>query len=158
MLTVVLDNLRSKHNVGAIFRTADAVGVAQLILCGTTPQPVDRFGRPVNEIHKTALGAESIVPYSYVTSTLEAVRTLQNQNIPVLAVEQAAAARNIMTLESQDLPYPAAFVFGNEIDGVDKAVLAASDDVLMLPMQGKKESLNVSVAVGATLFLYHTKR
>ena len=157
MLTIILDNIRSKHNVGAIFRTADAVGVLEVVLCGTTPQPRDRFGRPVGEIHKTALGAELTVPYSYHTSTISVVRDLQQAGVSVVAVEQTATARDLLTISSDNLPNPIALVFGHEVDGVSAEVLAVVDDIFALPMYGAKESLNVSVAVGVVLYLYRSK-
>lgn len=159
MVSIILDNLRSKHNVGAIFRTADATGVECVYLCGTTPQPLDRFRRPVTAIHKTALGAELSVPHQYSPDTETVVSRLQARGTTVWAVEQSEAARDLLSDHSLEFAasQPVAFVFGNEVDGVSSSVIGVADGVLSLPMLGKKESLNVSVAVGAVLYLFQAK-
>lgn len=157
MLTVLLDNLRSKHNVGAIFRTADAAGVSRVILCGTTPQPIDRFGRPVPAIQKTALGAETTVPYQYNSDTKTVVRDLQNAGTSVWVVEQSESARDIIFDHDLVFPQTIAFVFGHEVDGVQSSVLEMADQVVSLPMLGAKESLNVSVTVGIVLYCFRSK-
>ena len=157
MLTILLDNLRSKHNVGAIFRTADAAGVSRVILCGTTPQPVDRFGRPVEAIKKTALGAETTVSYEYNPDTKTAVRDLQDAGTSVWVVEQSELARDIIFDHDLVFPQPIVFVFGHEVDGVQPSVLEMADQVVSLPMLGTKESLNVSVTVGIVLYCFRSK-
>lgn len=157
MLVLVLDNLRSKHNVGSIFRTADATGVDRIYLCGTTPQPYDRFGRPVTEIKKTALGAERTVSFTYHQDTLAAIQALQNEAVPVWSVEQTPNARDLVFDSKLKIPQSVAFVFGNEVTGVDNSIISCSDGVLALPMAGSKESLNVSVAVGAVLYLHQQR-
>ena len=157
MLTIVLDNLRSKHNVGAIFRTADGAGVSHVILCGTTPQPIDRFGRPVPTIQKTALGAETTVPYQYSTDTEKTVHALQDAGTPVWVVEQSSSARDIIFDRELVFPQSVAFVFGHEVDGVQQSVLEIADQVVSLPMLGSKESLNVSVTVGIVLYCFRVQ-
>ena len=157
MLTILLDNLRSKHNVGAIFRTADAAGVSRVILCGSTPQPVDRFGRPVEAIKKTALGAETTVSYEYKPDTKTAVRDLQDAGTSVWVVEQSELARDIIFDHDLVFPQPIVFVFGHEVDGVQPSVLEMADQVVSLPMLGTKESLNVSVTVGIVLYCFRSK-
>lgn len=149
---VILEDIRSAHNVGAIFRTADAVGVSTLYLAGYTPAPVDRFGRPVSEVCKTALGATDTVAWEQVVSSVALVNALQAKGVYVVAVEQTATATDIYAYQPP-LDVPAAYVFGNEITGVSPEVLQAVDAVVQVPMRGKKESLNVSVTVGIILFL-----
>ena len=157
MTMIVLDNLRSKHNVGAIFRTADAVAVDKIFLCGTTPQPVDRFGRPVAAILKTALGAECTVDYTYHQDSLQVVHSLQALGHSVWAVEQTPGARDLVHDDTLALPRDSVFVFGNEVVGVQESILKHADGTIALPMLGSKESLNVSVAVGAVLYLHRLR-
>ena len=144
---LVLDNIRSAYNVGAIFRTADAAGVTKVFLVGCTPCPIDRFGRAVPEIHKTALGAEQQVAWEYVATAEAAVAHLAPY--AVVAVEQGADAQSIFTYQPTN---PLALVFGNEITGVSEPLLTAAATIVDLPMWGSKESLNVSVSVGAALY------
>lgn len=146
---VALYNVRSAYNVGSIFRTADGAGVDEVFLIGYTPTPVDRFGRAVGEIHKTALGAEQSVPHRYFPNEAEFYHHLQEQHIDIAVVEQHARAQNYTTYT------PGArvcYVFGNEIDGVPDALCEKADAVIEIPMHGAKESLNVSVSVGVILF------
>lgn len=138
---LVLDDVRSRHNVGSIFRTADAFGCAGLVLCGFTPLP------PHREIEKTALGATLSVPWEHAASAVEAVAGLQAAGFRVWAVEQTAQALPL----HQWTPGPddrTALVFGNELNGVSDAVVEACDGCLVVPQQGSKHSLNVSVCAG----------
>jgi len=148
-LYVVLDNVRSAHNVGSFFRTADGAGVTKIYLCGYTPLPKDRFGRARNDIKKAALGAEETVPWEHVDSVEECIRTLQKEGVTVVAVEQTETAIPYTGMERDSAT---ACVFGNEVEGVSPSVLASSDSVVVIPMHGKKESLNVAVAGGIILF------
>lgn len=146
-IRLVLDDVRSRHNVGSMFRTADAFGAEGIVLCGFTPQP------PHREIEKTALGATLSVPWSAAENTVDAVRSLQSQGYRVLAVEQTLNA-----VALQDIP-PApdqllALVFGNELNGVSDAVVAACDGCLVIPQHGSKHSLNVSVCAGVVLWWF----
>ena len=152
---IILEDIRSIHNVGAIFRTADAAGVTQIFLCGVTPGPIDRFGRVVSALQKTALGAETTVSYRKEESAVSTVQELRSAGVQVWAVEQTATAANMMCAVFQRTQ-ATAFVFGNEVAGVSEAVLQEVDGVFYLPMWGSKESLNVSVATGITLYLYRT--
>lgn len=148
---IILDNIRSAYNVGAIFRTADGAGVKKIFLCGVTPTPIDRFGRVQKEIHKTALGAEEIVEWEYCEVASDAMDTLRREvlDIQVVSVEQKESSIPYTELhETGNI----AFIFGNEIDGVSKEALKMSDTIVDIPMKGKKESLNVSVSVGVILF------
>jgi 23S rRNA (guanosine2251-2'-O)-methyltransferase len=149
---VILHDVRSSHNVGATFRTADAVGVSKIYLCGYTPTPTDRFGRPNEKLLKTALGATGTVAFEHVTDTLVLIESLRRQGVFVMAIEQTPVS---VSLFSTVVPTDrlVAFVFGNEIEGVPVDICAASNVVAELPMLGKKESLNVAVTAG--IVLYH---
>jgi 23S rRNA (guanosine2251-2'-O)-methyltransferase len=148
-VSVILDNIRSVHNVGSIFRTCDAAGVGKLVLCGTTPTPIDRFGRTRPDLAKVALGAEKTVPWEYVPETEQAVRDLRKEGVRIIAIEQTASSIDYRAPASQEA---SAFIFGNEVEGISEGVLALCDEVVDIPMRGEKESLNVSVAVGIILF------
>lgn len=141
---VVLDDIRSRHNVGSIFRSADAFGVEGLVLCGFTPVP------PHREIEKTALGATASVPWSHAENVVMALDMLRSQGYLVFAVEQTLHAR---PLHKADLAAdrPIALVFGNELNGVSDAVVEQSDGCIVVPQRGSKHSLNVSVCVGVVL-------
>lgn len=146
---VILDNIRSVHNVGSIFRTSDAAGVEKIYLCGTTPTPTDRFGRARNDLAKVSLGAEQSVLWEYVEHTTEIVQKLKDQGIKLFGVEQYEGSVDYTAVS---YPKQCAFVFGNEVGGVSLDVLAECDEVIEIPMEGEKESLNVSVAAGIILF------
>ncbi|HYC83440.1 MAG TPA: TrmH family RNA methyltransferase [Candidatus Paceibacterota bacterium] len=146
---LILHNIRSAHNVGSIFRTADAAGVAKVFISGYTPQPIDRFGRPVGEIAKTALGAEQTVPWEYQESVSKIITSLRKQSVEIIALEQDAKSVDYKKYK------PAgsfALLLGNEVEGVEKKLLKRSDAIVEIPMAGEKESLNVSVAAGIALF------
>lgn len=150
MKQVILVDIRSNYNVGAIFRTADGSGVAKIYLAGVTPTPIDRFGRPVGEIHKTALGAEEYIPWEKVDDILVLIKKLQAEGVKVVAVEQAS---NSIKLADYTETKSVAYILGSETDGLAKEVIEAADLALELPMLGQKESLNVSVTAG--IVLYH---
>lgn len=149
MTFVILDNIRSVHNVGSIFRTCDAAGVAKLYLCGTTPTPTDRFGRTRKDLAKVALGAETSVLWEYFADTNDVLKKLKEDGVRLVAVEQTEDAKDYRNVSFKE---PVVFVFGNEVDGISKSTLALCDDVVEIPMRGTKESLNVSVAAGVILF------
>ena len=144
-LAVVLDEVRSLHNIGAVFRTSDAFLVERIYLCGITATP------PHPEMHKTALGAELTVDWSYYKDTLEAVEALHRQGYTVLAVEQCQGSTllNEVRLEA-GRKY--AIVMGNEVKGVKQEVVDACDGCLEIPQFGTKHSLNVSVTAGIVLW------
>lgn len=154
---VIVDNVRSAHNVGSIFRTADGAGVSKLYLIGPTPSPTDRFGRVQAEIAKTSLGASESVAWEHIGdptthSTDEAVqlvKALQQDGFTVVAVEQTPDS---ISLYDFVVPEKVAYIFGAEVAGVQKELIATSDVALEIPMAGKKESLNVSVTAGIVLF------
>ena len=136
---VICDNIRSLENVGSIFRTADALGVSKIYLCGITAVP------PNEKIAKTALGAEQTVPFEHHKQTWRLVDTLKKNGIFVVALEQAKNSIDYTKLKPK---FPLALIVGHEVKGVSKKITAKVDSVIHLPMHGKKESLNVSVAFG----------
>ena len=144
-LVVVLDNVRSQHNVGAVFRTADAMRIERVVLCGICCCP------PNAEIHKTALGAEESVEWSYYKDTLEAVRALQAEGYTVYAVEQA---HNSITLEeaAEQVGSKTAVVLGHEVFGVQQEVVDICSQCIEIPQYGTKHSMNVSVTAGIVMY------
>lgn len=147
-LITVLDNVRSQHNIGAVFRTADAFRLEGVYLCGICCCP------PNDEIHKTALGAELSVDWRYFENTLDAVKTLQNNGYTVYAIEQA---HNSVTLEEAINTLHAgkvAVVLGHEVFGVQQEVVDACDACVEIPQYGTKHSLNVSVTAGIVLYQF----
>ena len=145
-LVVVLDDVRSMHNVGSVLRTADAFRVSEVVLCGITGTP------PHPEIHKTALGAEDSVRWRYEPSALQAVRQLAEQGYQLLAIEQAQGSTPLHQFQPQpDGRY--AVVLGNEVKGVRQEVIDACHGCLEIPQFGTKHSLNVSVTAG--IVIYH---
>ncbi len=137
----VLDNIRSMHNVGSVFRTADAFLLEGICLCGYTAQP------PHRDIQKTALGATETVDWIHFPTTLEAVQQLQHRGYKVFAVEQAEGSISLEKFRMQQ-DEQIAVVFGNEVEGVNSDVLKICDGCLEIPQLGMKHSLNISVAVG----------
>jgi 23S rRNA (guanosine2251-2'-O)-methyltransferase len=151
-VVLILDNIRSQHNIGSAFRTADAFAIEHICLCGITACP------PSAEIHKSALGAEDAVEWTYYVNTLDAVRTFQQKGYKVCAVEQAEGALNLMHF-NPDKRQRTALVFGNEVRGVSQEVVDSCDACLEIPQHGTKHSLNVSVAIGVVLWhCYLTSR
>ena len=149
-LIVVLDNVRSLHNVGSVFRTSDAYLVEAVCLCGITSTP------PHAEIHKSALGAENSVDWVYFEDTLEAIKELKTKGFEVLAIEQAEGSTLLNQLEIN----PAgkyAVVLGNEVKGVQQAVVDACDGCIEIPQYGTKHSLNVSVTAGIIIWEFASK-
>lgn len=144
-LVAVLDNVRSMHNVGSVFRTADAFLVGQIALCGYTPQP------PHRDIHKTALGATETVAWQYYPTTLDAANALKQQGYQLVAVEQTTNSIALPSFQ-WDGTTPMAIVFGNEVEGVSDEVLALCDTAIEIPQYGMKHSLNISVAAGIVLY------
>lgn len=151
MKQIILHDIRSNYNVGAIFRTCDGAGVTKVYLTGFTPAPTDRFGRVVTEIHKTALGAEQFIPWEKIDDIVVLIKKLQQQGVSVVAVEQT---QNSIKLKDFSVPDSVVYIMGSETEGLPQLVLDTVDNVLEIPMYGQKESLNVSVAAG--IVLYHT--
>ena len=150
-IAVLLHNIRSAHNVGAIFRTADAAGVSKIILTGYTPAPLDRFGRPRSDVAKAALGTQMSVPWRKCARVSDAINDLRKDEWQLVAVEQAP---NATDYRRYHVTKPICFIFGNEVRGLSNATLAKCDYTIAIPMHRKKESLNVSVAAG--IILFHT--
>lgn len=141
--------MRSAHNVGSIFRTADAAGVAKLYLTGYTPSPLDRFKRPVTEIAKTALGAETFIPWETDAAPNRIIAKLRAEGWCIVGVEQDKASRDYRTFLPER---PTLFIFGNEVRGLSRQLKSMCDLLLEIPMFGKKESLNVATTAGIILF------
>ena len=148
---VVLDNIRSTFNVGSIFRTADALDISKVIVCGITPAPKDRFGRARPDIAKVSLGAEMNVDWEYFEKATWVVKQLKKEGFKIIFIEQSDKSVDYkkIKLSKKD---KVAFVLGNEVDGVAKNFLKLADYVAEIPMLGNKESLNVSVAFGVAAF------
>ena len=144
-LVMVLDNIRSLHNVGSVLRTADAFRIQSVYMCGITATP------PSAEIHKTALGAEDSVSWRYYADTLDAVRELQAEGYVVLAVEQVEGSLKLGQF-SFDPTRKYALVMGNEVKGVRQDVVDQADQALEIPQYGTKHSMNVSVTAGIVMW------
>lgn len=145
----VLDNLRSVYNVGSIFRTANAVGIEKIYLCGTTPTPLDKKGARRKDFAKVALGAEDTVAWEYFESAFECAKKLKEENYYVIALEQGKGAVDFKEIKAKE---KTAFIIGNEVDGIAPDVLAQSDTMAEIPMLGTKESLNVTIAFGVAVY------
>jgi 23S rRNA (guanosine2251-2'-O)-methyltransferase len=144
-LIVVLDNIRSLNNIGSVFRTSDAFLIEKIYLCGICATP------PNKDIHKTALGATESVAWEYVADTLTLVEKLKNENIKVLAIEQVENSTKLNTFfPEKNQKY--AIVMGNEVKGVQEAVVNAADLCIEIPQLGTKHSLNISVTTGVVLW------
>jgi 23S rRNA (guanosine2251-2'-O)-methyltransferase len=142
---IVLDNVRSQHNVGSVFRTADAFLTEAVYLCGITSQP------PQREIQKTALGATESVSWKYFSDTLDAINELKSKGCLILAVEQAEGSINLQNLQiGTGRRY--ALVFGNEVHGVNQSVLDKCDICVEIPQFGTKHSFNIAVSAGIVLW------
>jgi len=138
-LYIICDNLRSRFNVGSIFRTADALGVTKIYLGGITPCP------PHPEISKVSLGATETVPWEHASQAWRIVEELKKRGVQIVVLEQTKKSIDYTKLKSR---FPVALIVGNEVNGVSKNLLKRADKVVHIPMHGKKESLNVSVAFG----------
>jgi 23S rRNA (guanosine2251-2'-O)-methyltransferase len=146
---VLLHNLRSMHNVGSIFRTADAIGVSRILITGYTPRPLDRFGRAVKEIEKTALGAQLTIPWESYETWNEAIEKARSIDFSILALEQDEGSIDY----KEYVPAPKTLiVLGEEVEGIPQDLRAACDATIEIPMRGNKESLNVSVAFGVAVY------
>ena len=158
-ILLVLDNLRSAHNVGSILRTADATGILSVICVGTTPHPAlagdlrpgHVAARNTREIAKTALGAEKSISISYESDLKETLKGLRDQGVIILSLEQSDQSIPLFDFKpAQNTRY--GLILGNEVDGINLAVLKDTDIILEIPMNGSKESLNVAVAAGIAMY------
>ena len=149
IMILVLHNIRSVYNVGAIFRTADATGVSKIYLTGYTPGPVDRFDRLRADLRKSALGAELVVPWERREKVVDLIDNLKIKNYEIVALEQDKRAIDYKNYHpTKDF----AMIVGNEVEGLTTEVLNACDKIIEIPMKGRKESLNVSVALGIAMY------
>ncbi len=148
-ICLALHNIRSTHNVGAIFRTADAAGVSKIYLCGITPAPIDRFGRDRKDISKAALGAEKVIEWEQVKDIKALIRKLKKEKYQIIAIEQDEKSKNYKKIK---LVRKNLIILGAEVEGIGKDILDTCDQIAEIPMKGTKESLNVSVAAGVILY------
>ena len=148
---LILHNIRSVENVGAMFRTADAAGIDKIYLAGYTPTPLDRFGRRRKDLHKSALGAEEFVRWEHKKSISALLAKLKKEKYYIIAIEQDKKSVNYRTLRLRS-GQGNAFVVGSEVRGIPKNILKKCDVIAEIPMRGQKESLNVSVALGVVIF------
>ncbi|MES2216712.1 MAG: TrmH family RNA methyltransferase [Patescibacteria group bacterium] len=149
---LLLDNIRSVHNVGSIFRTADTLGISHIYCVGTTPVPVDRFDRKRKDFTKVSLGAEDSVKWEYVENKncASLIQSLKKEGLKVVALEQSSDSIDYKEVKLNGLD--SLIILGSEVEGVSPELLKLSDLIAEIPMKGKKESLNVSVAIA--VFLY----
>ena len=153
-MIAILQNIRSLHNVGSIFRTADAIGLEKLHLSGFTPSPLDRFGEYRPQLTKVSLGAEKTVPWEKVSSATALIDRLKKDGHSIMAIEQDPSSipyHRLKTTKQQTKKM--ALVVGHEIRGITPAVLKRADKILEIPMKGDKKSLNVTIAFG--IVAYH---
>lgn len=143
---LVLDNLRSVENTASIFRTAECLGVKKIILIGTTPAPVDRFGRNRKDFAKISLGAEKMLEWEHKKEIVPVLKELKDGGYKIVSLEQHSKSHKPKPQKDFVL------IVGNEVDGVSKEALDLSDEIIEIDMRGEKESLNVSVATGIALY------
>ena len=151
MKIAVIDNLRSVYNVGSIFRTANAVGIDKIILCGTTPTPLDKYGDKRSDFAKVALGAEDIVAWEYKEDIRSTIEELKKNNFYVIAIEQDEKSVDYKKVNIEGKS-DIVFIIGPEVDGMSKENLALCDVIAEIPMLGTKESLNVTIAFGIAIY------
>jgi 23S rRNA (guanosine2251-2'-O)-methyltransferase len=152
---VILDNVRSVLNVGSIFRTANGLSVDEIVLCGITPTPFDKYGAPRKDFAKVALGSEKGVSWRYEESAAVAVKLYKEQGFKVIALEQEKRSIDYKKGEAGEKTL---LIVGSEVDGVSQELLDLSDTIIEIPMLGLKESLNVTIAFGIALYSLFDKR
>lgn len=150
-IRLILDNIRSVHNVGSIFRTAETAGVSRIYCIGTTPTPVDRFGHKRKDFAKVALGAEDMVAWEYHENARALVKKLKKEKFQLIALEQTAQSVDYRRVHPR---IKTALILGNEVGGISRNLLKSADVIAEIPLKGRKESLNVSVAAGVALFSF----
>jgi len=152
-LFLILHNIRSAYNVGAIFRSADGSGVSKIYLSGYTPIPAEEGKKYKTKadkmIEKTALGAEKNIPWEKYEDIADLLEKLEKDKIKIVALEKTDKAVNIKDFKAE---FPLALILGNEVEGVDQSILEKYDAIVSIPMRGQKESLNVSVAAGIAMY------
>jgi len=154
---LIIHDVRSVTNVGAMFRTADAVGINKIYLTGYTPTPIDRFGRIRKDMAKSALGAEEYVKWEFKKSLPALLRSLKREKYFIIGIEQDKNSVNYKKVSARGGPAfgwkgGLVFIVGTEVTGIPKSILQKCDVIAEIPMKGRKESLNVSVACGVALF------
>jgi tRNA G18 (ribose-2'-O)-methylase SpoU len=149
IVEVLLHNIRSAHNVGSIFRTAETAGVSKIYISGYTPSPVDKFNRPRKDVAKVSLGAEKIITWECIKELKNFLKEMRNKGFQIIGLEQSAKSVDYKKIK---ITHPVLFLVGNEVDGIDPEILEMCDQIAEIPMRGEKESLNVSVAFGIGLF------
>ncbi len=148
---LLLHNIRSTHNVGSIFRSADATGVTKIYLSGYTPLPIDRFGRARQDISKASLGAEKNIPWEGVTDPIDLIKKLKKEKVKIIGLEQDKRAVDYREMEIAEKNL---IILGEEVEGIEGRLLDLCDQIVEIPMLGEKESLNVSVATGIILYRF----
>ena len=148
-ICLAVNNIRSTHNVGSIFRTSDAVGIKNIFLCGVTPTPIDRFGRDRKDIAKVALGAEKTIVWEYCKDIKDLIEIKKKQGFEIFALEQND---NSVDYKDVKIVKDTLIILGEETKGIDKEILSMCNKIVEIPMKGNKESLNVSVASGVLLY------
>lgn len=151
---ILLDNIRSTHNVGSIFRTAETLAINKIYCLNTTPTPIDRFGRERKDISKVSLGAEKSIPWEHVVNVEELIKQLRKENFDIISIEQDKKSIDYKKVKLKDKTL---IILGNEVEGISKELLNMSDQIVEVPLKGKKESLNVSVTAGIVLFRFLDK-
>lgn len=154
-VVAILHNIRSIHNVASMFRTADGAGITKILLTGITPGPLDRFEKPIQQFRKVSLGAETSVAWSRHRSLAGVIKTLKQEGYSIVAIEQHRSSKPYTTTLTEK---KIALVMGSEPDGLPVMALNQCDHILELPMRGKKESLNVSVAFGIAAYTIIDKK
>ncbi|RZL49134.1 MAG: TrmH family RNA methyltransferase [Pedobacter sp.] len=149
-VVVVLDNVRSMHNVGSVFRTADGFSIQKVVLCGITAQP------PHREIEKTALGATQSVDWIHFTDTLVAIESLRANGYQIIAIEQAENSTMLNTFKP-DINQKYALIFGNEVNGVSDEAMSKIDECIEIPQFGTKHSFNIVISAGIVLWDFFAK-
>jgi len=157
MIKLILDNIRSIHNVGSIFRTAETLGISEICCLDTTPTPLDRFGNKRKDFAKVSLGAEDTIKWEHVEEgetnlgAINFIKKIKKEGYKIISLEQDESS-----VDYKDIKIKAdenvAIILGNEVEGVSKDLLKASDIIAEIPMRGQKESLNVSISAGIFLF------
>lgn len=148
-IRLLLDNIRSVHNVGSIFRTAETIGVSTIYCLETTPTPRDRFGRKRSDLSKVALGAEEMIVWEHTTDASVLIKKLKLDGFQIIALEQDDNSIDYKKIKPAG---KSLLILGNEVDGVSPTLLKMADIIAEIPMKGEKESLNVSVSAGIALY------
>ena len=157
---ILLPDIRSAYNVGSIFRSADCFGIEKIYLSGTTPRPIYRFGRsnsgPQKEIAKTALGPEKDIDWEYIENLNSFFKKKKKENFSIICIEQdkkSITLESFQKIKKTESIENLLIVFGNEVEGIDKSILKKADYIIEIKMQGKKESLNISVCAGLVMYI-----